>query len=144
MVAPAGPSTALSGAVASVELSGPFFTRDPRQTVRQNIRRMMDALASEMEAGVKSGMDAASGGIPLWTGWTRDHVVGRTQSLSGRRWGLTAVVSANTAGMDRPGAIRTKAAAASIERRFHPFRRTTARARRARAVLAANLTEGLG
>jgi len=129
--------------VASVELSGPFFTRDPRQTVRQNIRRMMDALAAEMEGGVRTGMEAASGSMPAWTGWTRDHVVGRTSSLSGRRWGLTAVVSANTAGMDRTGAIRTKAAAASIERRFHPFRRTTQRANRARAVLAANLTAGI-
>jgi hypothetical protein len=143
LVAPAGPSTALRGAVASVELSGPFFTRDPRKTVRQNIRRMLDALVKEGEEGVKAQMSAKAGSMPAWTGWTHDHVVGRTSSLSGKRWALNAVVSASTDGMGASEAIRTLAAAAVIERRFHPFRRVTSRMRRARAVLAANLSRGL-
>jgi hypothetical protein len=42
--------------------------------------------------------------------------------------------------MDRADAIRTKAAAASIERRWHPFRRVAAAGRRA---AKANLTKGL-
>lgn len=142
-VAPAGPSMALRGAIAQVELSGPFFTRDPRLTVRQNIRNMMDAVAAEMEQGVKAELEAKSGSIPGWTGWTRDHVVGRTHSLAGKRWALTAVVSANTDGMGASDAIRTKAAASRLERRFHPFRKIAGRTRRARAVLAADLTRGL-
>ena len=128
---------------ARVDLKGPFFERDPKKTIRHNIRDMLDALVAEMEKDVKVQMEGKSGSMPAWTGWTRDHVVGRTSSLAGKRWGLTAVVSANTAGMDRSKAIRTQAAAASIEARFHPFRRTTSAARRARAVLVANLVKGL-
>jgi hypothetical protein len=126
-----------------VDFTGPFFTRDPKLTVRGNIRKMLDALSAEMERDVKNQMETRAASMPGWTGWSRDHVVGRTHSLGGKRWGLTAVVSANTNGMDRTDAIRTKAAAATIERRWHPFRRTAGRARRARAVITANLTAGL-
>jgi hypothetical protein len=45
--------------------------------------------------------------------------------------------------MDARDAIRTKAAASSVEGRFRPFRRVTSALRRSRAVLSANLTEGL-
>lgn len=128
---------------ARVDFTGPFFTRDPKRTIRQNIRDMLDRLAAEMESDVQGQMENRAGSMPGWTGWTRDHVVGRTESLGGKRWGLTAVVSANTNHMDRDEAIRTKAAAATIERRWHPFRRTTSAARRSRAVIGANLTEGL-
>lgn len=126
-----------------VDFTGPFFERDPKKTLRQNIRTMLGALSEEMETDVKAQMDGKAGSIPSWTGWSRNHVVGRVESLSGKSWALTAVVSSNTAGMGRDDAIRTRAAAASIEARFHPFRRTTSRAKRARAVIVANLTAGM-
>lgn len=126
-----------------VDFSGPFFIRDPKLTVRANIRDMLDRLVEEMERDVKAQMDSKSSSMKSWTGWSRDHVRGRTHSLAGRRWGLNAVVSMDTSGMSAADAIRTQAAAATIERRWHPFRRTTSAARRARAVMAANLVAGL-
>lgn len=126
-----------------VDFEGPFFTRDPKRTVRDNIRRMMDALAAEAERDVKGQIASVAPSMPGYTGWTHWRVAGRTSSIGGRRWDLNMVVSANTAGMSRELAIRTKAAAASIERRWHPFRRTTSAVRRSRAVIYANLTEGL-
>lgn len=126
-----------------MDFSGPFFTRDPALTVRENIRGMLERLAEEMEKDVQGQIEARAGSMPAYTGWSRNRVVGRTASLKGRRWWLHAVVSANTAGMDKPTAIRTKAAAATIERRWHPFRRTSFRVRHSRAVIGADLTKGL-
>lgn len=106
-----------------VVLSGPFFTKDPGKTVQQNIKAFVDGAVAYGEAKVKASIEAKSSAMPYWTGHTRDHVVGRTQSLRGKEWRYTGVVSANTNGMSRREAIRTKAAAASIEARWHPFRR---------------------
>lgn len=129
--------------IQRIDFSGPFFTRDPRQTIKGNIRDMMDRLAEEGERDVQQQIQGRAGSMPNYTGWTRDRVRGRTSSLSGKRWAVTAVVSMNTSGMGARDAIRTQAAAASIERRFHPFRRTTSAMRRSRAVMAANLVRGL-
>lgn len=126
-----------------IMLEGPFFERDPAKTFRQNARRLMDSLASEGEADVRSQIAGQAGSMPHYTGWTADTVQGRTSSLTGRRWALSLVISANTAGMDRKDAIRTKAAGASIERRWHPFRKTARAMRRSRALLVADLTRGL-
>jgi len=126
-----------------VDFKGPFFERDPRKTCRANVMDMMDALAAEGKDAVQQEIAANAGRMPRYTGHTRDATRGRTKSLKGKRWQLHAVVSTDTSGMDRAAAIRTKAAAASIERRFHPFRRVAGRMRRARAVISANLTKGL-
>lgn len=126
-----------------IELSGDFFRRDPGKTLRQNVRDMNDGLAAWMEAEVQSDIAAHASSMPGYTGWSRDHIVGRTSSNSGKRWGTWAVVSANTNGMDRKDAIRTKAAAATIERRWHPFRRVKSGVYRARPLITANLSKGL-
>jgi hypothetical protein len=102
---------------------------------------MMEGLAEEGQSAVRDQISSHT--YKRSTGWTRDHAIGRTVSYSGKPWWLTAVISANTDGMGRDDAIRTKAAAASVERRFHPFRRVATAMRRSRAVLAANLVEGL-
>jgi hypothetical protein len=81
--------------------------------------------------------------MPRSTGRSARQVRGRVQSLAGRRWQVTAVVSSDTSGMTRAEAISTKAAGASIERRWHPYRRHASAIRRSRAVLSANLTKGL-
>jgi hypothetical protein len=129
--------------IERVDFSGPFFDRDPVKTIRANIRDMMDRLAEEGERDVVQQIAGRSGSMPAYTGWTASHVRGRTESLSGKRWAVSAVVSMNTAGMDARTAIRTQAATATIEARWHPFRRTTTAIRRSRAVMAANLTKGL-
>ena len=126
-----------------VELSGNFFKRDPGKTFRGNVRDMLDALASEMESIVQGEIAGRAGSMPGYTGWSHDHTVGRTESQSGKRWGTWAVVSANTNQMSAKDAIRTKAAAATIERRWHPYRQVKSAVYRSRALIRANLTEGL-
>ena len=128
---------------SKVQLEGDFFKRDPGKTFRMNVRDMLDDLAAWMEAEVQSQIGAHAGSMPGYTGWSREHTVGRTESVSGKRWGTWAVVSANTEGMDRKAAIRTKAAAATIERRWHPYRNVKSGVYRSRPIITANLTEGL-
>lgn len=124
-----------------VDFKGPFFQRDPIKMVKANITAMMDALGQEGERDVRSQIAA----LPMAhsTGHTAAHVRGRVRSLTGKPWKATAVVSVQVAGMTRAKAIRTKAAASSIEGRWHPFRKTTAAMKRSRAVIAADLTKGL-
>jgi hypothetical protein len=124
-----------------VTLEGNFFKRDPGKTLRQNVRDMNDELAAWMEREVRGQI--ASRPMPYSVGWTAKHIVGRTESYSGKRWGTWAVVSANTDGMSKEDAIRTKAAAATIERRWHPFRSVKSAVYRARPLITANLTKGL-
>jgi hypothetical protein len=126
-----------------VELSGPFFERDPAKTVRGNIRDMLDEVAKLGEAQVRTLIEGHRGSMPYSKGWTAAHVRGRTRSLSGRRWQLSAVISADTSGMSKHDAIRTKAAASTIEARWHPFRSTKNDIARSRAILGANLTKGI-
>lgn len=126
-----------------ITLEGDFFSRDPSKTFGANVRDMMDALAAEAEKSVRAEIVSRAGSMPYSTGWTARTIRGRTRSLTGKRWRVSAVISADTSGMSRRDAIRTKAAAASIEARWRPFRRTAAAMRRSRAVLAANLTKGM-
>lgn len=129
---------------SKVTLEGDFFRRDPRKTVRQNIRDMLDELAAWMEQTVEGEIRGRAGSMPYYTGWTADTVTGYTTSTkTGKRWQLHAAVAALTTGMSAKDAIRTKAAGATIERRFHPFRRVKAGVYRARPLINANLTEGL-
>lgn len=129
---------------AEVELSGPFFTKDPGKTVRQNVMDFLDKLAEYGETRARGLVASKSGRMPRWSGHTRDHIIGRTRAevaRGGKRWVSTAVVSANTDGMPKKEAIRTLAAASSIEGRFHPFRSVTyAMGAKARGV---DLTRGL-
>ena len=127
----------------TVATEGPFFTRDPGKTLRQNVRDMMDQLAGWMEAEVRKQVTGHAGQMPHYTGWTAAHTIGRTESYSGKRWGTWAVVSANTDGMSARDAIRTKAAAATIERRWHPYRNVKSGVYRSRPILTADLTKGL-
>ena len=129
---------------SEVEVSGPFFTRDPRKTFYANLRDMLDKLAAEMETQVKAEISGHEAAMPYWTGYSRDHVVGYTTSKeTGKRWSTWAAVGSVTAGMDKKEAIRTKASAATIEARFHPYRNVKRNVYRMRALLTADLTKGL-
>lgn len=125
------------------DFSGPFFTKNPGKTVRANIRDLMDSLARESEDQLKEAIGGLESSMKHPTGWTREHIVGRTSSLTGSRWGLHMVISANTNHMTRHDAIRTKAAAAGIERRWHPFRKLASALRSSARIGRFDITKGL-
>lgn len=130
----------------TIDLSGPFFRKDPTKTFRQNIRVLMDAIAAEGEEDVKAQLRAGNAGrkpIRRLGDHTSDHVIGRTRSLKGKRWAVTAVVSVNNSGYSRAQGVSLMAAASSVESRTHAFRRTAARLRKARAVNSVELTKGM-
>lgn len=126
-----------------VRLEGPIFEPNVHKTFGANIQALMDVLAAEGQRTIKTELVARRRRIPYWTGHTFNQVRGRTRSLTGRRWRVSLVVSADTSGMSAREATRTKAAAAQLEARYHMFRRTAAALRRSRNILAANLTKGL-
>lgn len=134
----------MTNVTTRIELEGNFFHRDPSKTLRANVRDMLDKLAAWMEVEVAVDMQSHQGEMPYWTGWSDSHVEGYTTSPNtGKRWGTWAAVGSVTSGMNRADAIRTKAAAASIERRWHPYRRVKSAIYRARPIIAADLTKGL-
>lgn len=129
---------------AKVTLEGPFFRVDPGKTFYANLRDMLDGIAAEMEELTRSEIESHAGEMPFWTGWSRDHTLGYTTSAeTGKRWATFAAVGAVTAGMDAKDARRTKAAAATIERRFHPYRHTKDAVYRTRALITADLAKGM-
>ena len=127
---------------AKVELSGNFFRRDPGKTLYANIGDMLERLASDLESQVAGAIRGYP--LPQSIGWTADHVKGYTTSpRTGKHWALWAAVGLPTTGMDRTVAIRTKAAGASVERRFHPFRQAKSAVYRSRSLISADLAKGL-
>jgi hypothetical protein len=122
--------------VTSIDLTGPFFVHDPAKTFRQNIRLLMDVLAAEGEADVKTQMRSGEGGRRPMRGIIPErvsgHVVGRTSSLRGRRWAVTAVVSVNNSRLSPAQGKTLMAAASVLEGRHGYFRRTAGRLRKAR------------
>jgi hypothetical protein len=133
-------------AVTTIDLSGPFFKSDPVKTFRQNVRVLMDAVAAEGEQDVKAQLRAGNSGraaIRRIGDHTSDHVIGRTRSLAGKRWALTAVVSVNNSGLSRAQGISLMAAASSVEGRVHAFRKTKNRIGRTRKTNLSELLKGI-
>lgn len=79
----------------------------------------MDRVAEIGEAEVKRRLDSGASAAEI-----QPHVVGRTSSLTGRRWAVTARVSVSTAGLGRAEAVRRQAIAAG---RHDPNPRGTTR-----------------
>jgi hypothetical protein len=121
--------------VTHVDLSGPFFQRDPARTMWQNVRKMMAGVAEEGERVVRAN-------YPVLTGFGQAGVVGRVRSLSGRPWAATAVVSQTRAYPWHGGGPKQYRGGKS-EARHHMFRAAYRDLQHARAVLGANLTQGL-
>lgn len=135
------PSAAVT---AKVELDGNFFRRDPSKTIRHNIADMLEALSEEMQDVTRKEIASHQGEMPGWSGWSLAHTEGYvTSGRTGKRWSMWAAVGAVTAGMDKHDAIRTKAAAATIERRWHPYRNVKSAVYRSRSVIGADLARGL-
>ena len=137
-----------NGVVTTIHLDGPFFRKDPAKTFRQNVRTMMDAVAAEGAKDVvaqlaegESRRRPVSGGVE--PARVADHVVGRTHNLRGKPWQVTAVVSANRAGLGRPQAIALTAAASVLEGRIHAFRKTKGRIGRTRKTNMSELLKGI-
>ena len=128
---------------SKVELTGNYFTHDPGKTLYANIGTMLDGLADEMEGIVRSEIHAHGGEMPYSTGWTESHVLGYRTGQTGKHWAVWAAVGLPTTGMDAKTARRTKAAGASIEHRWHPWRRVKDGVYRAKALISANLTKNL-
>lgn len=129
-----------------IQLTGPFFEKDPRKTFRQNVRTMLEAIVAEGEPDVIQQMVSGQSGRSLLARLgdrASDHVIGRTHSLSGKRWALTAVISINNKSLSAAGGKSLMAGAANVERETHAFRRTANRLKRSRAVNLAELTKGL-
>jgi hypothetical protein len=124
-----------------VDMTGPFFRRDPVKTWRDNVKDFMDEVAALGEAEVKAQLRQGEGiRAPLSVGGrVSNYVVGRTSSLSGKRWAVTAVVSPRPSGSRRE-AIAVMAAASEIEAREHVFRTASARLKRAKTNLLKGLT----
>jgi len=131
----------------TIKFDGPFFTGDPAKTFRQNIRALMDVVAAEGEADVKAQMAVgASGRAPiraLPAQRVSDYVRGRTVSLTGKRWAVTAVVSVNNSGFSKREGISLMAAASRVEGQTGAFKRTTARLRRVAKQAEAVLLKGI-
>lgn len=125
----------MRGPLLSIDLSGPLFAREPGQTIHHNIRRMLEGIAEEGEETVKAA-------YPVVTGRGRAGVRGRVESLTGKQWALTAVIS-QTFVYPWPGGGPKQYRGGKTERRHGMFRRTAQALRASREVLGANLTEGL-
>jgi hypothetical protein len=134
--------------VTTINKSGPFFKYQPGKTFRQNIRVLTKAIAAEGESDVKAQLRAGeSGRLPLGggirPGRVSGHVVGRTSSLRGKPWEVTAVISVNNSGFSQKQGIKLMAAASWLESQGHEFRKTKNRIGRMRKINAAELLKGI-
>lgn len=118
----------------SVDLEGPFFQKDPGKTILGNVRALMGAMADWSDAKVSTEIAAHASEMPFYTGWTVAHTVGRT--VGNQPWSTWMRVST-------AGDVRTQAAAATIERRWHPYRSARRAVYHARPLITADLTKGL-
>lgn len=128
--------------VGTITRTGAFFEKDPGLTIGENARRLMEAVAAEGERDAQARI-ASLPPAGVRTGATRRRIVGRARSHRGKPWRLTAVIGIPNVGMTEDEAIRTYAAMAAIERRYHPMRATSTALRGAAAVNRAELTRGL-
>jgi hypothetical protein len=129
----------------TVELSGPFFQHDPGETLRENITRMMEALAQEGERAARDAFRATQADrqpISLLGDRISDHVEGRVVSVRGKRWRASAVVSVHNDGFSALLGKSLMAAASEAERETHIFRSLARNIRNARATYA-DLAKGI-
>ncbi len=140
---------ARKGAVTTIDLSGPFFEKDPRKTFRQNVRTMLDAMAAEGEADVRAQLGVI--GSATLPGLVRGYT---TSIRTGRHWVLSGAVGHVTSRLDKTAATRANAilygrrkgnhgVTVGVEGRAHPYRKTKNRLNRSRAVNVAELTKGM-
>lgn len=133
---------------STISTSGPFFQRDPSKTFRANVKLMMDRVAEVGEQDVRNQLlvgqatrDPLGGDIVPER--VSGHVHGRTKSLTGKRWAVTAVVSVQNKGFTAKQGIKLMAAASLLEGRTHAFAKTTARLQRVAKINTDELMRGI-
>jgi hypothetical protein len=92
-----------------ITVEGPFFQKDPKATVGKNAHDFMQKIAKAGETDARTRAASAprqSKSAP----YSAPRITGRVQSLTGKRWVVTAVISANTSGLSREQAQRVLAA----------------------------------
>lgn len=127
----------MARAATTIDLTGPFFTKDPGRTLSENIQTMLEAVAEEGERDVKAQAQSH-----VYTGAFLGGIEGRVRSLGGRHWLRTAVVS-QTHVYPWPSGGNKQYRGGKLEARYGMFKRTTSRLRRSSAVQRAELTKGL-
>lgn len=128
-----------------ITLDGPFFSKNPGDTVRENIHAFLEGVAQDAETKVRDVLRAGEPGRAPVRELGADarvsqYVVGRVESLVGKRWQLHAVVSPSRKGLSKRQAIALTAAASKIERRVHVFRQLRAAGRASRHDFAKGLS----
>lgn len=130
-----------------VDLSGPFFEKNPGETIRQNIERLMGSIAKAGVAEVRRGFaqnQVSRAPISRLGDRVADHIIGRTfarPSEGGRRWHASGVIQVYNEGLSDVQSRSLMAAAASIEGRQNVIRKATREiGQRLRQI---DLTEGL-
>lgn len=134
------------GGGIQINFSGPFFQKDPEKTILENVEKMMQGIAEEGSEAARGGlMVGAAHRAPIRALGDRvaDHVIGRVSSLTGRKWQTAAVVQVLNRGFSGAEARSLMAAASSVEGETRAFRSVARQLRSARAVLRANLTQGI-
>lgn len=131
---------------ATISKTGPFFKGDPVRRFRSNIKVMMDDVAAEGQKDVQNKLRSGQGRrAPVYAlrrssrARVADNVVGRTKSLSGKQWKVTATVSVNAAGLPKAARTSLFVAAARVERQTGAFRRANVKIDKA----ASKLLEGV-
>lgn len=130
----------------TVDFSGPFFTKDPEKTIIDNVQKMMQGVATEGAGAARTGLAANQQSRALIRELgdrVSDHVIGRVESRHGKEWHTAAVVQVYNEGLGAEESRSLMAAASFVERQTRAIRDVTRQLRAARAVLAANLTEGI-
>jgi hypothetical protein len=154
------------GNATTIDFSGPFFEGDPEKQFDENVDEMLQAMSAEGRADVIAQIDSHVQDMEHSTGWSVSRVASRTYFpwREGKGYSLVWTSTLDTQGRpqvaDRASrtknargnlagdfkgnvAARTKAAMSTIEGRWHPFRVTSSRLRKSRAVNMAELTKGI-
>lgn len=143
--------------ITSINVKGPFFTKDVAATLEQNVETMMAAVAREGEQDVAVQLAAGEGGRAAMShglGRLSANIHGRVRgSVPWRRWAAISLYEpshsadeavalfAAMAGRHQAGASR--GTTPGVESATHAFSRTASRLRRSKAAQVAELTKGL-
>ena len=103
--------------ISGIALEGPFFEADLTATLLDNAHAFVKRIAEVGEAEARSRAAQAPRKFagPTYAG---GFIRGRTVSLGGRRWSTTAVISADTSGVDQARARRIQATLAGRHNRI--------------------------
>jgi hypothetical protein len=129
----------MAGTRITIDVSGPLFQRDVRQTIRQNARTMLLALAEEGAGPIQAELRAHASSRPTHA---YEGVKAELNAIDGQRWLVTSAIHQYHT-YPWPGGGSKVYKGGKLEARIGIFRRVANAMRRSRKILAANLTKGL-